>query len=165
MVWCSINVYGVGSLHIWKDSIHAEEYMEVLEQHMLSSRQCLCQGRPCIFQQDNAKPDTATLHNSMASQESPGVELVWLRSRTFIYGKHLAHLKIKNPATKVQGCWAARILHQTRMGQHSSPETPTPHFPDVYRQLFWRGDTQWQISHCSKFVEMPSKSKWDNIYQ
>ena len=33
----------------------------VLEQHMLPSRQCLFQGRPCVFQQDNAKPHTAAI--------------------------------------------------------------------------------------------------------
>ena len=46
---------------IWKGTINAERYIEVLEQHMLPSRQCLFQGRPCIFQQDNAKPHTASI--------------------------------------------------------------------------------------------------------
>ena len=35
--------------------------IKVLEQHMLPSRQLLFQGRPCVFQQDNAKPHTAAI--------------------------------------------------------------------------------------------------------
>ncbi len=34
---------------------------KVLEQYMLPSRWRLFQGRPCIFQQDNAKPHTAAI--------------------------------------------------------------------------------------------------------
>ncbi len=36
---------------------------------MLPSRQCLFQGRPCVFQQDNPKPHTAAITTA------------WLRSR------------------------------------------------------------------------------------
>ena len=61
MVWGCISAYGMGSLHIWKGTINAERYIEVLEQHMLPSRWRLFQGRPCIFQQDNAKPHTASI--------------------------------------------------------------------------------------------------------
>ncbi len=60
---------GMGSLHIWKDTINAEMYIQVLEQHMLPSRRCLFQGRPCIFQHDNARPHTASITKS------------WLRRR------------------------------------------------------------------------------------
>ena len=61
MVWGCISAYWMGSLHIWKGTINAERYIEVLEQHMLPSRRRLLQGRPCIFQQDNAKPHTASI--------------------------------------------------------------------------------------------------------
>ncbi len=33
----------------------------VLDQHMLPSRRHLFQGKPCVFQQDNAKPHTAAI--------------------------------------------------------------------------------------------------------
>ncbi len=33
----------------------------VIEQHMLPSRRCSFQGRPCVFQQDNAKPQIAAI--------------------------------------------------------------------------------------------------------
>ncbi len=58
-----------GSLHVLEGTMNAERYIKVLEQHMLPSRQCLFQGRPCLFQQDNAKPHTAAITTA------------WLRSR------------------------------------------------------------------------------------
>ena len=63
MVWSCISVYGVDSWNIWKGSISDEENMEVSEQHTLPSRWRLFQGRPCIFQQDSAKPHTASIRN------------------------------------------------------------------------------------------------------
>ncbi len=54
MVWGSISAYGMGSLHVLEDTKNAERYIKVLEQHMLPSRRRLFQGRPCVFQQDNA---------------------------------------------------------------------------------------------------------------
>ncbi len=49
--------------------MNSERYKKVLEQHMLPSRQRLFQGRPCVFQQNNAKPHTAATTTA------------WLRSR------------------------------------------------------------------------------------
>ncbi len=34
---------------------------KMLEQHMLPFRRHLFQGRPCVFQQDNAKPHAAAI--------------------------------------------------------------------------------------------------------
>ncbi len=64
MVWGCMSACGMGSLHIWKGTINAERYIQVLEQHMLPSRRCLFQGRPCIFQHDNARPHTASITTS-----------------------------------------------------------------------------------------------------
>ncbi len=69
MVWGCICAYGMGSLHVLEGTMNAERYIKVLEQHMLPSRQRLFQGRPCVFQQDNAKPHTAA------------ITIAWLRSR------------------------------------------------------------------------------------
>ncbi len=69
MVWGCMSACGIGSLHIWKGTINAERYIQVLEQHMLPSRRRLFQGRPCIFQHDNARPHTASITTS------------WLRRR------------------------------------------------------------------------------------
>ncbi len=64
MVWGCMSACGMGSLHIWKGTINAERYIQVLEQHMLPSRHRLFQGRPCIFQHDNARPHTASIATS-----------------------------------------------------------------------------------------------------
>uniref|UniRef100_A0A9J8AZP5 Tc1-like transposase DDE domain-containing protein n=2 Tax=Cyprinus carpio carpio TaxID=630221 RepID=A0A9J8AZP5_CYPCA len=69
MVWGCMSACGMGSLHICKGTINAERYIQVLEQHMLPSRRRLFQGRPCIFQHDNARPHTASITTS------------WLRRR------------------------------------------------------------------------------------
>uniref|UniRef100_A0A3P8Y3P8 Tc1-like transposase DDE domain-containing protein n=1 Tax=Esox lucius TaxID=8010 RepID=A0A3P8Y3P8_ESOLU len=61
MVWGCMSACGMGSLHIWKGTINAHSYIQVLEQHMLPSRCRLFQGRPCIFQHDNARPHTASI--------------------------------------------------------------------------------------------------------
>ncbi len=69
MVWGCMSACGTGSLHIWKGTINAERYIQVLEQHVLPSRRRLFQGTPCIFQHDNARPHTASITTS------------WLRRR------------------------------------------------------------------------------------
>ncbi len=61
MVWGCISAYGMGSLHVLEGTMNAERYIKVLEQHMLSSRRHLFEGRPCVFQQENAKPHTAAI--------------------------------------------------------------------------------------------------------
>ncbi len=69
MVWGCISAYSMGSLHVLEGTMNAERYIKVLEQHMLPSRRRLFQGRPCVFQQDNAKPYIAAITTA------------WLRSR------------------------------------------------------------------------------------
>ncbi len=69
MVWGCISAYCMGSLHVLEGTMNAERYIKILEQHMLPSRWRLFQGRPCVFQQDNAKPHTAAITTA------------WLRSR------------------------------------------------------------------------------------
>ncbi len=61
MAWGCISAYGMGSLHVLEGTMNAERYIKVLEQHMLPSRRHLFKGRPCVFQQDNAKPHTAAI--------------------------------------------------------------------------------------------------------
>ncbi len=63
--------YGVVSVPLAKvtctsvmATINAEKYIEILEHNMLPSRRHLFQGRPCIFQQDNAKPHSAHITKS-----------------------------------------------------------------------------------------------------
>lgn len=80
-----ISTYGIGSLNIWKGTINAERYIQILDQHMLPSR-CLLQGRAHMLQQDDAKPHTAAIqkqHGFMVEQ-----------SRRFTYCKYLEHYEI-----------------------------------------------------------------------
>ncbi len=58
-----ISAYGMGNLHVLEGTMNAERYINVLEQHMLPSRQR-------VFQQDNAKPHTAA-----------AIKTAWLNSR------------------------------------------------------------------------------------
>ena len=66
-------------------------------------------------------------------------------------------IKWKTLEWKAQDCWAARILNQTRMGQHSSPRTPatglliSQRFNTVVKRV---DATQWSTSPCSIFLEM-----------
>ncbi len=55
--------YGVVSVPLAKVTC-TSEYIEILEHNMLPSRRHLFQGRPCIFQQDNAKPHSAHITKS-----------------------------------------------------------------------------------------------------
>ncbi len=54
IVWGCISAYGMGSLHVLEGTMNAERYIKDLEQHMHPSRWC-------VFQQDNAKPQTAAI--------------------------------------------------------------------------------------------------------
>ncbi len=64
MVWGCVSALGKGNLHFCDGTINAEKYIEILEHNMLTSRRHLFQGRPCIFQQDNAKPHSAHITKS-----------------------------------------------------------------------------------------------------
>ncbi len=59
-----VSALGKGNLHFCDGTVNAEKYIEILEHNMLPSRRRLFQGRPCIFQQDNAKPHSAHITKS-----------------------------------------------------------------------------------------------------
>lgn len=89
---------------------------------MLPSRSRVFQGRPHIFQQENAQSRIASIPTTL-EQNSPGAKLACLQCRPFINWKHSAHHEMKN-TTKTLDCWAARIQYQSEMGQHSCPTSP-----------------------------------------
>ncbi len=80
--------YGVAWVRVARAATHLERhhqcwrYIQVLEQHMLPSRRRLFQGRPCIFQHDNARPHTASLQHHGCVEEGSGYEMASLQSRS-----------------------------------------------------------------------------------
>src|SRR4029434_6957482 len=64
---------GKGNLHFCNGTIYDEKYIEILEQHIQSSRLLLFQGCPCIFQQDNA------IHSARITK-------AWLRKKRARHG-------------------------------------------------------------------------------
>ncbi len=105
MVWECISAYGMGSLHILEGTMNAERHIKVLEQHMLPSRWRLFQGRPCVFQRDNAKPHTAAITTA------------WLRSRRV---RMLNWPACSPDLSPIENIWhiIKRKIHQRR------PQTP-----------------------------------------
>jgi len=120
-----ISASGTGNLHIWKGSIAAERYKQVLESNIWP----LLQGRPCMFQQDKVKPHPASvpaarlrsrrvqlLHWAACSPDvsQPGnICTDLLQSRCFTTWKHLKYNK-EEPG----------LLYQTGTGQRSSARGP-----------------------------------------
>ena len=92
--------------------------VQVLEQHLLPSRQRLLQGRPCIFQQDRVKPHPASI---------PTARLRSRRVRVLDWPAAVQTWKHEDPGT----------LHQTGMGQRSSPKesSSSPQLCCCYHQI------------------------------
>ncbi len=142
-----VSALGKGNLHFCDGTINAEKYIEILEHNMLPSRRHLFQGRPCIFQQDNAKPHSAHITKSWlrrkrvqvldwpaCSPDLSPIENVWrilkrkMRQRR---PRTVSHLK-----TCLQEEWD-KITPETL--HHLSPfhtEIPEKYTGNVFRHLF-----------------------------
>jgi len=84
--------------HIWQSTINAERHKHVLEKDKLPPRRRLFHGRPCLFQQDNAKLcnasiTTAYLHSrrvwehdrSVCSSDLSPIENIWHSMKHIIW--------------------------------------------------------------------------------
>lgn len=58
LLWRCINVYGTGSLHIWKGAIKAEQWRQMLKQHVL----------PSFWGKALQEPTYCIYYNSIASK-------------------------------------------------------------------------------------------------
>ncbi len=131
-----ISAYGIGSLHVSVGTLNAERYIKVLEQHMLSYRLCLFQGRPCVFQQDNAKPNTAAITTAWLHSRRVGV-LNWSACTPDLSPMENIWriIKQKNMSKTTTNSSAAGNLYQARMGPISNSKTPEFHGADVLKLL------------------------------
>ncbi len=128
--WGCISAYGMGSLHVLEGTMNGERYIKVLEQHMLPSTRHLFQGRPCVIQQDNAKPHTAAnttawLHNIESGCWIclPAVQIFHLL-RTSVASLNKNYVKDDNSS-------AAGNLYQARVRPNSNTKTPETHNLDA----------------------------------
>lgn len=128
-----ISAYEISNVHIWKCTMNAERYIQVLEQHMLPSRYHLFQGRSWIFHQENV-----TAFFGEDSGCSPSRKLCCFQQ-----------LKIFGTSYR-----AARIWYLTRTGSIFSSRSRSwfPWFPDVYRLLL----KEERMLHSNKHGPGPS---------
>ncbi len=120
MVW---GAYGMGSLHVLEGTMNAERYIKDFRAtYAPPSRRSLFQGRPCVFQQDNAKPHTAAITTA------------WLGSRRV---RVLNWPACSPDLSPIENIWriierttnssAAGNPFKTRMGLNSNAKTPITH--------------------------------------
>ncbi len=104
----------------------------VLEQHMLPSRWRLFQGRPCVFQQHNAKPYTAAITTAWLRSRRARV-LNWSAcSRDLSPTENIWHIiKLKNMSKMTTNSSASGNLYQAWMGPNSNTKTPETHNLDA----------------------------------
>ncbi len=119
MVWGCVSALGKGNLHFCDGTINAEKYIEILEHNMLPSRRHLFQGRPCIFQQDNAKPHSAHITKSWLRRKRVRV-LDWPACSPDLFSNRecVAHLKRKMRQRRPRTVAHLKTCLQERMGQN-----------------------------------------------
>ena len=112
-------------------------YIQVLEEHLLASRQHLFGGRPCIFQEDNVKPIPAS------------VTTAWLRNRRVRVLNWPACSPDLSPVKNIRWNMKLKIWQRPRTIGSKNPVSDTkgttvlshnssnwsPQYPDIYRLL------------------------------
>ena len=115
----SVTVWGCGSVHDMGNLHICETYIQLLEQHMLQSKE-----RLCLFQQNNARPHSARVTTVLLPSESVRV-LHWPAcspdaSPTSNVWRIMAHKAVETP-----DCWATELAYELRMEKNSTYKTWT----------------------------------------
>lgn len=107
--------YWICSLHTWKSIIDGERDVQVFEQFRApSSKWHLLQGRPCMFQQENSKPNT---------------EAMVLKEKNWCIIKWKIQQRITRNAEQIKSSIIQVI------GQNSSPTSPAAGFLGLQMSL------------------------------
>uniref|UniRef100_A0AAY5LDI0 Tc1-like transposase DDE domain-containing protein n=1 Tax=Esox lucius TaxID=8010 RepID=A0AAY5LDI0_ESOLU len=117
MVWGCISAHGMGEC-----TINTQQYILVLEQHMLPSS--LFQGRPCPFQQDNAKPHSARITTAWLRSERAWV-LNWSACSPDLSPiENILHYDMKNTTKQTFEQTVEQLKsYKARMGKHFTLKT------------------------------------------
>ncbi len=108
--------------------MNAESYIKVLEQHMLHPRQHIFQGRPCVFQQDNAKPHTAALTTAWLCSRRVQVLNCSACSPALLPIENIwCNINKKNTSKTTNNYSAAGNLYRARMGPNSNTKKTEIH--------------------------------------
>ena len=148
MVWGCISAYGMGSLHIWLHQCWK----------VYRGFRATCSHLDDVFFREGLAYSSKTMLNHILYllqqhvfvEEESGCWTGLPAVQTFHQLKTFGASWNENKTKKTQDCWAAWILYQTRMGQHSS--NWSPQFPDVYGLLL----KEEEMLHSGKHGPVPT---------
>ncbi len=133
-VWGCITAYGMGGGQLACFGRHYEclKVYKSFRATYAPLQTTSISGRPCVFQQDNAKPHSATIPTAWLHSRRVWV-LNWPACSPDLSPiENIWHIIIqKNTSKTTTSSSAAGNLYQARMGSNSNTKTPETHNLDV----------------------------------